>query len=505
MLKLGKLKLNSSKKSKRNSKNKRTGRSTKSKGLLLSRRRFSLKYLIIIVVALAAIGGTLIHFSLAATSNPSIYYNYDSVIQFDDINQTRQSVGKSALTESTCLDKEAQAWAAHMASTGVLAHPSNIATDINAYCDGDWQAIAQNVGSGNCAGALPDTCSQQIYNAFQASSGHYGNIIGNYVKLGVGTVRKGSNLWIVHSFATCTHCSWGRWQAPTPPATNVPSGWTSWSSQLGGQLTSGVTAASRAPGIVEVFAAGNTGNNVITRTHTSSGWSGWSDLGGCTTQAPEATVTPVHNTYLFVRSCSNDLYYKKLTQSGWSNWHDLGAYNLTSSPGAAVWQNDSRIDVFYRGSSNYIYDVVWTGSDGWHVPVQMGTAKFSTAPDAVSVQDGNVLKVYSRGYSDGKIYERTLTKGGSWSDWHTISSAYLKSGPEVTAWHDGNDLMLFSRGQDNAIWGLSYTNGKWASSWQSLRGICADDPGVASTGSNSIILFCESSSNQLQFKNYNSF
>ena len=100
------------------------------------------------------------------------------------INSLRASVGAGPLQVDGQLTAAAQAWAEHMAGTGVLAHAPNIADGAPA----NWQKLGENVGVGSG--------NDVIWPAFVASAHHYANLVDpafNYV--GVGVAYGGGRQW----------------------------------------------------------------------------------------------------------------------------------------------------------------------------------------------------------------------------------------------------------------------------------------------------------------------
>ena len=74
-----------------------------------------------------------------------------------------------------------------MAEDGQLKH-SNISNLLP-----PWTAAAENVGAGGSVSG--------IFNALSGSSGHLGNMLGDYTHLGVGAYVDGDGtIWTVHVF-----------------------------------------------------------------------------------------------------------------------------------------------------------------------------------------------------------------------------------------------------------------------------------------------------------------
>ena len=130
-------------------------------------------------------------------------------------------------------------------------------------------------------------------------------------------------------------------------------GWSGWTS-LGGILTSGPAAASWGPGRLDVFVRG-TDNAVWHKWFSGGKWSGWQSLGGRVIGEPGAASTGAGKLDLFARGTSNALLARNynVTGAGWSAWTSLGG-TLTSSPSATV-PAAGAMTVFVRGSDGRYY------------------------------------------------------------------------------------------------------------------------------------------------------
>ena len=121
------------------------------------------------------------------------------------INQERHDHGLAPLVTRHSLNVIADGWAAHMASSGTLAHNPQLANVVT-----NWQAIGENVGAG------PDVPS--LAEAFWNSSEHRANILDpDYSDVGIGAVRTDGVLWITVDFRDPMH-------PVTPSATSAHRG-----------------------------------------------------------------------------------------------------------------------------------------------------------------------------------------------------------------------------------------------------------------------------------------
>lgn len=99
----------------------------------------------------------------------------------DAVNQRRADADKQAVTQSADLDKEAQAWADHLASTGEFVHDDMKCTQI----DGRDMCLSENIAI-NSQDAAPSDFVTQWFN----STGHRENMLrDNAVLVGHGEAR----------------------------------------------------------------------------------------------------------------------------------------------------------------------------------------------------------------------------------------------------------------------------------------------------------------------------
>lgn len=118
--------------------------------------------------------------SAPAVASQSV--NSDRLSQYvDAVNQRRADAGKPAVTQSADLDKEAQAWADHLASTGEFVHDDMKCTQIN----GRDMCLSENIAI-NSQDATPSDFVTQWFN----SAGHRENMLrDSAVMVGHGEAR----------------------------------------------------------------------------------------------------------------------------------------------------------------------------------------------------------------------------------------------------------------------------------------------------------------------------
>jgi hypothetical protein len=107
------------------------------------------------------------------------------------VNNLRVGVSAAPLATDPTLTSAAQQWANHMASTGVLAHNPNLATQ----APSGWTKIGENIGDGFSLTG--------VFNALVASPDHYANMVDrtfNRTGVGVATDSRGQ-VWVAEELA----------------------------------------------------------------------------------------------------------------------------------------------------------------------------------------------------------------------------------------------------------------------------------------------------------------
>ncbi|MDQ1357724.1 MAG: hypothetical protein QOG44_2097 [Acidimicrobiaceae bacterium] len=147
-----------------------------------------------IVVAIAAFGLPLLAWTTPAQADaPS------DIVAL--VNNLRATVSAAPLAADATLTSVAQQWANHMASTGVLSHNPNLASQ----APSGWTKIGENIGDGYSLSA--------VYNSLVASPDHFANMVDkafNRTGVGVATDSKGQ-VWLAEAFGAY----------PPPPAASL--------------------------------------------------------------------------------------------------------------------------------------------------------------------------------------------------------------------------------------------------------------------------------------------
>jgi uncharacterized protein YkwD len=119
--------------------------------------------------------------------------NHNQEIVVSQVNRSRTTRDRRAITTNGLMNQRAMKWAQHLAACQCLEHraaPYGVP-------DG-WCAAAENVGRSGDGGSLA-----AVHGAFMASSGHRANILRRgWSDLGVGVAKDGQGEhFVVHVFA----------------------------------------------------------------------------------------------------------------------------------------------------------------------------------------------------------------------------------------------------------------------------------------------------------------
>jgi len=117
----------------------------------------------------------------------------DEASMFALTNGARANVGLPALQWDPAAAAVATGWSQQMAASQTLSHNPNLRVQIESQVEPNWTRIGENVGVG------PNT--SVLESLFEASPGHYANIVGDYNRVGIGAVRDArGTLWITLDF-----------------------------------------------------------------------------------------------------------------------------------------------------------------------------------------------------------------------------------------------------------------------------------------------------------------
>lgn len=104
------------------------------------------------------------------------------------LNAERAAAGLAPVSMHSDLADDALAWSQHLFNQGSLSHNPNLSSVTS-----NWDKLGENVGVG--------TSIEALHAAFMNSSGHRGNILGDYDSVGIAVVEEtSSKLWITVVF-----------------------------------------------------------------------------------------------------------------------------------------------------------------------------------------------------------------------------------------------------------------------------------------------------------------
>jgi uncharacterized protein YkwD len=145
-------------------------------------------------IAATAVAVFVIALGLAMASAPSASaLSNDEQSMFDLTNQSRSQNGLGPLQYDAALSNVARGWVAAMSASGTLSHNGNLANLVGSQVTGDWTRIGENVGYGGSPSGLET--------AFMNSPGHRANILGDFNRVGIATLRDANGtFWVVVDF-----------------------------------------------------------------------------------------------------------------------------------------------------------------------------------------------------------------------------------------------------------------------------------------------------------------
>ena len=118
----------------------------------------------------------------------------DQNTAFKLVNTDRAANGKRALVLDNELSTKAQAWSAHLAATGTLAH-STLTSGVTSC----YKALGENVGKGS---SIANVEKSWMTDAGVNPPIHRNNILGSSTHVGTGVTLKGGVYWVVYVFRT---------------------------------------------------------------------------------------------------------------------------------------------------------------------------------------------------------------------------------------------------------------------------------------------------------------
>ena len=243
---------------------------------------------------------------------------------------------------------------------------------------------------------------------------------------------------------------------------------TGWSgfNNIGGNSTSGPSVCSWAPGRIDAFTRG-TDDALWHAYWTSGSWSGWSSIGGVLSASPASVSWAANRIDVVVRGGGNNLYHKYWDGSAWGpsgGFENLGGGNVASAPSISS-RGAGMLDAFYRGTDNALWHK-WFDGTGWHGPESLG-GNIVGGPASVSWGLSSArIDIVSRGPNSDILHTWWENVGG-WHGWESLNGNLI-SDPGISSRGVGM-LDIFAAGTDKALWHKWFDSGGWHA-WQSLGG-----------------------------------
>lgn len=175
--------------------------------------------------------------------------------------------------------------------------------------------------------------------------------------------------------------------------------WFAWEN-LGGLLSSDPTVASRAPGRLDVFARGPF-DHLWHISFDGATWSEWENLGGDLASEPAAVAMDSGHLDVFARAKDGGLLHLAWSDgTGWTAWKNLGG-SMTSGPGVCS-MHPGRMDVFARGPNGTLWQRTYmldacSGFHRWLPWKDLGGSRIASSPDAAAWGADNRIDVFVRG------------------------------------------------------------------------------------------------------------
>ncbi|HUR99567.1 MAG TPA: hypothetical protein VMZ26_15990 [Pyrinomonadaceae bacterium] len=278
--------------------------------------------------------------------------------------------------------------------------------------------------------------------------------------------------------------------------------WAAWNT-LDGIILGAPDVCSPNPGEVMIFARGQGGpseSELFFRTFEPTGTSSpWNSFRTKVGSDPGAACRSGGKVDVFVSGYGNS--------TAWWAWFENGAwanqYSIDPKPGSSEFRNPlpaiggkvmggamlgspdacswggKRLDLFVRGTDEYIWHKFRDDNGTWHEWTSLGGMKMTSDPSAATRAKGQ-MSIFARG-ENNQIWTTTYTLANDrWSPWLPIGGVHA-GGPDATRTAD-NRIDVFSRGADNALWHTSVTykgnipDIKSVPAWESLGGKILSDP-----------------------------
>ncbi|MCZ2404222.1 hypothetical protein IV498_13795 [Paenarthrobacter sp. Z7-10] len=260
-----------------------------------------------------------------------------------------------------------------------------------------------------------------------------------------------------------------------------------------------VTAISRNPDQLDLFAVHDDGRVWTMWWNPATGWSDWRSLGGFFPVGARITATSRSsgNLDLFITGNDGRVYTSWWYEGGdWSgindNWRSLGGFFPAGAPVAAVARSSNNLDLFITGNDGRVYTswwyagADWSGvNDNWR---SLGGIFPAGAPVAVTSRSAGNLDLFITG-NDGRVYTSWWYDGADWSgvndNWRSLGGFFPAGAPVAGVARSSNNLDLFITGNDGRVYtSWWYAGADWSGvndNWRSLGGFFPPGAPVAVT------------------------
>ena len=211
------------------------------------------------------------------------------------------------------------------------------------------------------------------------------------------------------------------------------------------------------------------------RTETSTGWTGWTALGGVAVGGPAvAAATTTSSTVAHLDTADSVRVLTRTDAGAATAWTGLGGIG-TSKP--AVAQVSGHVVVAVRGADRGVWLRERTGST-W-APWTSVQGRALGAPALAATADGG-LTVAVVG-TDGALWVRH--RAGAWSAWRSVPGVHVTAEPALTA-AAGGGVVALVRGGDGRAWvAVGDASAASWSAWTSIGGVLSSGAGVTARAS----------------------
>jgi|GEM_PF-572235 len=211
------------------------------------------------------------------------------------------------------------------------------------------------------------------------------------------------------------------------------SGWTGFTS-LGGAWSqwADIAVGNESDGREDVFLIGNTGNlynNWQTAPNDGTNWNGWNNLGGTLGDNVRTALGRNTDGRLEIFTVNGAAYHNwelaSNSPASWNGWSSLsGTWNNAAKPIVAPDQNGA-LELFLIGNTGYLYHNYENGS-GWSGWLSLGGSFKQNVQPCVGVNQDGTLAVFSTTDTQTALFEAVQTSANSatWSGWTSLGGTW---------------------------------------------------------------------------------